>query len=229
MARKRKNKDIPVIDTASLEQTEALFRQKNLQETARRLIVPQEQSSPFSYNANKNQAVFLDTTRLDELQQQISQNAQKSFVIPEVQEQQFPPPRFVGDGIDALIAGTQDIINQKHNQTNKIITEQELPNDIKEREEKYGVQVFFTKSPSEIESLLSQRICNVEFIRSTFPKGKRVIRCTLNSEYIPGGKVGFGNYGGLVKVWDVELNDYRSFYASTVLKISYDDNPGQPS
>jgi hypothetical protein len=51
----------------------------------------------------------------------------------------------------------------------------------------------------------------------------------LNPQYIPGGKGGFGNMGGLVKVWDVELNDYRSFYASTVSKISYDDTPGQPS
>jgi hypothetical protein len=229
MARKQKNKDIPVIDTTSLEQTEALFRQRNLQETARRLIASQEQSSPFSYDTSKLQAAFLDTTRLDELQQQISQNAQKSFVIPEIQEQQFPPPRFVGDGIDELVAGTQDIINQKHNEINKIVTEQEVPNDIKEREEKYGVKTFFTKSPSEIESLLSERVCNVEFVRSTYPKGKRVLRCTLNSEYIPGGKLGFGNYGGLVKVWDIELNDYRSFYASNVLKISYDDTPGQPS
>jgi hypothetical protein len=94
-------------------------------------------------------------------------------------------------------------------------------------EEKYGVKTFFTKSAGDITSLLQQRICNVEFTRTTSPQGKRVLRCTLNPDYIPSRTSGLGNYGGLIKVWDVELNDYRSFYSTSVHKISYDENPGR--
>jgi hypothetical protein len=94
-------------------------------------------------------------------------------------------------------------------------------------EEKYGVKTFFTKSAGDITSLLQQRICNVEFTRVTSPQGKRVLRCTLNPNYIPSRISGLGNYGGLITVWDVELNDYRSFYSTSVHKISYDENPGR--
>lgn len=226
MASKKKKQDIPPIDTASLQETEAAFRERNLQETARRLSIPQGEQSPFSYTPK---TMSLDMSGLNELQEQLNENARRSFVVGELQQQEIPGPRLIGEGFEESIAEKQNLISQKHNETNKFVTESEVEGDVKDGEEKYGVKTFFTKSPSEISSLLSERICNVEFTRSTVPRGKRVLRCTLNPQYIPGGKGGFGNMGGLVKVWDVELNDYRSFYASTVSKISYDDTPGQPS
>jgi len=226
MASKKKKQDILPIDIASLQEIEAAFRERNLQETARRLSIPQGEQSPFSYTPK---IMSLDMSGLDELQEQLNQNARKSFVVGELQQQEIPGPRLVGEGFDESVAEKQNLLSQKHNETNKFITESQVRGEVKDGEEKYSIKSFFTKSPSEISSLLYEKICNVEFIRSSVPRGKRVIRCTLNPQYIPGGKGGFGNMGGLVKVWDVELNDYRSFYASTVLKISYDDSPGQPS
>jgi hypothetical protein len=226
MASKKKKQDIPPIDTASLQETEAAFRERNLQETARRLSIPQGEQSPFSYTPK---TMSLDMSGLNELQDQLNENARRSFVVGELQQQEIPGPRLIGEGFEESIAEKQNLISQNHNETNKFVTETQVKGDVKDGEEKYGVKTFFTKSPSEISSLLGERICNVEFTRSTVPRGKRVLRCTLNPQYIPGGKGGFGNMGGLVKVWDVELNDYRSFYASTVSKISYDDTPGQPS
>ena len=203
--------------------------ENNSKETSRRLVDPKGQQSPFSSEAKTNSKISLDITSFNTIQQQMMEEAKKSFVIADLKQQELPEPRLAGEGFEESIAEKQNFISEKQKQTNKIVTETEIEGEVKDAEEKYGVKTIFTKNVSEISSLLNERICNVEFIRSSFPRGKRVLRCTLNTQYIPGGKGGFGNMGNLITVWDVELNDYRSFYASTVLKISYDDSPGQPS
>jgi hypothetical protein len=103
----------------------------------------------------------------------------------------------------------------------------ELPKEPYPSEEKYGIVVLETKNAGEIVSLLREKICVIEFTRTSFPRGKRVMRCTLNPRFIPSRAFGIGSYGSRILVWDVELQNYRSFYANMVHKISYDENPGQ--
>jgi hypothetical protein len=96
-------------------------------------------------------------------------------------------------------------------------------------EERHGIKKVRTKNPSEIASLLKERICTVEFVRVTNPKVKRVMRCTINERYVSdkGKAMGVTSRRGLITVWDVDINYWRSFYASTVLQISYDETPGK--
>jgi len=152
-------------------------------------------------------------------------NGQETIELPQKQN--------IGTSIESLQLAVQEKIDndqQKINSAIKNFSNEKIDQEIKLTEEKHGVRTFFTKSSSDINSLLRDRICNVEFIRTSKPQGKRIIRCTLNPEYIPSRIRGLGNSGnGLITVWDVELQDYRSFYPSTVQKISYDENPGQVS
>lgn len=108
MASKKKKQDIPPIDTASLQETEAAFRERNLQETARRLSIPQGEQSPFSYTPK---IMSLDMSGLNELQEQLNQNARKSFVVGELQQQEIPGPRLIGEGFEESIAEKQNLIS----------------------------------------------------------------------------------------------------------------------
>jgi len=94
--------------------------------------------------------------------------------------------------------------------------------------ERAGLKVVEPKDLSEIVELLSQHICDVEFTRSTFPRGTRVIRCTLNEKFLGRRFVGMGPIGDLIKIWDIDQQGWKSFYAKSVRKISYDANPYEP-
>ena len=90
--------------------------------------------------------------------------------------------------------------------------------------DKFGTKNIFTNDPGVITNLLKKHICTVEFDRVTRPYGKRIIRCTINPQFTP-SLTGLGNFSGLIKVWEVEENRWKSFYASTVNRISYDAEP----
>jgi hypothetical protein len=73
--------------------------------------------------------------------------------------------------------------------------------------------------------LLTNYICDVEFVKVTPPKGTRVIRCTLNEKYLGRRLDGAGVFGNLIKIWDMDQQGWKSFYSNTVKKISYDEDP----
>jgi hypothetical protein len=91
--------------------------------------------------------------------------------------------------------------------------------------ERTGLKIVEPKGTSEIVELLSNYVCDVEFIKVTPPRGTRVIRCTLNEKYL-GRKIdGAGVFGNLIKIWDMDQQGWKSFYSNTVKKISYDEDP----
>jgi hypothetical protein len=91
--------------------------------------------------------------------------------------------------------------------------------------ERTGLKIVEPKGVSEIVELLSNYICDVEFIKVTPPRGTRVIRCTLNEKYLGRRLNGTGVFGNLIKIWDMDQQGWKSFYSNTVKKISYDENP----
>lgn len=91
--------------------------------------------------------------------------------------------------------------------------------------ERTGLKIVEPKGVSEIVELLSNYICDVEFIKVTPPRGTRVIRCTLNEKYLDRRLNGTGVFGNLIKIWDMDQQGWKSFYSYTVKKISYDENP----
>ena len=205
--------------------TEALSeQQKNLQRDAF--------SASFSMIQDIDKLKFdqpqknFDIGNLSDISKSVVEQRQQNIPIiqPPVQRAEINQTVDVGQGLEEAVEQQKNETAQKNlfGVAAKQPIDQPIP-----WEEKYGVKTFFTKSAGDITSLLQQRICNVEFTRTTSPQGKRVLRCTLNPDYIPSRTSGLGNYGGLIKVWDVELNDYRSFYSTSVHKISYDENPGR--
>lgn len=91
--------------------------------------------------------------------------------------------------------------------------------------ERTALKIVEPKGISEIIELLSNYVCDVEFIRSTPPRGTRVIRCTLNEKYLGRRISGSGAFGNLIKIWDMDQQGWKSFYSNSVKKISYDENP----
>jgi hypothetical protein len=68
---------------------------------------------------------------------------------------------------------------------------------------------------------------NNEVVTVTFTKvngEERVMRCTLLSEYLPGGAAApqllQENAGDTLSVWDTEVNGWRSFRVSSIKSIS---------
>jgi len=210
--------------TVQVDADSLIQQQKNLQRDAF--------SASFSFVQDTNNLKLerpqttLNLGDIDQASKSAIQERQQNLTRIELPPQriEIPQPPDLGQGLE-------EAVDQQKNETaqkNFAKTGEESPaGQPIPWEEKYGVKTFFTKSPGDITSLLEQRICNVEFTRVTVPRGKRVLRCTLNPDYVPSRISGLGNYGGLIKVWDVELNDYRSFYSSSVHKISYDENPGR--
>lgn len=91
--------------------------------------------------------------------------------------------------------------------------------------ERTGLKIVEPKGISEIMELLTNYICDVEFVKVTPPKGTRVIRCTLNEKYLGRRLDGAGVFGNLIKIWDMDQQGWKSFYSNTVKKISYDEDP----
>jgi len=91
--------------------------------------------------------------------------------------------------------------------------------------ERTGIKIVEPKGISEIMELLTNYICDVEFVKVTPPKGTRVIRCTLNEKYLGRRLDGAGVFGNLIKIWDMDQQGWKSFYSNTVKKISYDEDP----
>jgi hypothetical protein len=94
--------------------------------------------------------------------------------------------------------------------------------------ERAGLKVVEPRSIGEIIDLLSQYVCDVEFTRVSPPRGTRILRCTLNERYLGRRLEGMGPIGDLIKIWDIDHQAWKSFYAKTVKKISYDANPYEP-
>ena len=114
------------------------------------------------------------------------------------------------------------LLEQQKKNLEQIVEKKPIP--VVPEIDKFGTKNIFTNDPGVITSLLKKHVCTVEFNRVTRPYGKRIIRCTINPQFTP-GLDGLGNYGGLIKVWEVEENRWKSFYASTVDRISYDTEP----
>ena len=133
-----------------------------------------------------------------------------------------PKPSFI-ESFDQKQKEIQETILLENQKNNSEILDKKPRTTVPEID-KFGTKNIFTNDPGVITNLLEKHICTVEFDRVTKPYGKRIIRCSTSPNFVPRLK-GFGNYNGLIKVWEVEENRWKSFYASTVNRVSYDVEP----
>jgi hypothetical protein len=74
----------------------------------------------------------------------------------------------------------------------------------------------------DVMNMLNNDILTVTFTKLNGEE--RVMRCTLLTEYLPGGTVApqllQENTGDTISVWDTEVNGWRSFRLSSVKTIT---------
>jgi len=200
MARRRRNREEPSVDSPSFNEEREYVNRSTRRERRKR-------SGPLDVLYN-----FLKTT---------VENIKLGLGLLDVEELKDKKTRQE----DVASVKTRDNFESVSGKAKEEIPKEKYP----QTEERHGLKTVITKSPSEIESLLKERICVVEFIRVTNPKVKRLMRCTINESYVPqkGKAMGVTSRRGLITVWDVDINWWRSFYASTVLQVSYDETPGK--
>ena len=94
-------------------------------------------------------------------------------------------PEVKGLSSEINLDGLEEYLTEKSPKRQEVTEPQKVenlkPNQISY--ERAGLKVVEPKDISEIVELLSQHICDVEFTRTTFPRGTRVIRCTLNEKF----------------------------------------------
>lgn len=224
MAKRRRaaKKELPKveIDTASLQKAIADFSELNQKRSLQE--IPQIEIPNAEMQLADINTLNTSVQSLTELNQQKIMQPLPEIAGLNIQTQTGNP-----ETLEELVEQEKLSRTQVASKNIEDAAQNEVKKEPYPSEEKYGIVVVQTKSTGEIVSLLRERICNVEFTRTSLPRGKRVMRCTLNPKFIPARAFGIGSYGSFILVWDVELQNYRSFYSNTVHKISYDNNPGQ--
>lgn len=79
----------------------------------------------------------------------------------------------------------------------------------------------------KIIGMLKENVCNVQFRK--VDGSLRKMRCTLHPDLIPlkvivEGKKERAKINDVVAVWDLDLNEWRSFKVSSVLQLSKKSN-----
>jgi hypothetical protein len=154
----------------------------------------------------------------------------KKSLLKNAFTEQPPLPEPRGLSSELNLDGLEQFLTEKSPKRQEA-TQPEKVKELKPNQvsfERAGLKVVEPKNISEIIDLLSQYVCDVEFTRVSPPRGTRIIRCTLNEKYLGRRLVGMGPVGDLVKIWDIDHQGWKSFYANTVKKISYDANPYEP-
>ena len=155
----------------------------------------------------------------------------KKTNLSSASKEQPPLPKFRGLSSELNLDGLEEFLDKKQQeQVNKNSTEETIkePETKQPAFERTGLTTVEPSGLSEIIELLSRYVCDVHFNKITSPSGPRTIRCSLNEKYIGRKIPGMGAFGNLIKIWDLDQQGWKSFYARTVKKISYDANPYEP-
>jgi hypothetical protein len=109
-------------------------------------------------------------------------------------------------------------MNQSNKDFNKIVRNLTSIDDttieIRETDE-IGITEIKNPSPDQIIQELQKSVCTVFFYKIGDGSYRRMV-CTLNGHEPVPSKY---NRSGVIVVWDVEHNNWRSFYANRVFKL----------
>lgn len=70
---------------------------------------------------------------------------------------------------------------------------------------------------NQLVNELEFKIKNVKFIKHN--GDERIMRCTLQKDYLPESNNGITQHDDLIVVWDLDKKDWRSFNVSSVLDV----------